>query len=308
MIPLWSRRLVLLTDDKRSYTLTLACSVPRARSPSLSTPTVPPRDHQRLQTLELVERRAYALADQVHAEYGTERGADLELTRSLVIEQGIRCWQMLAGPDTTASLSEQRRLLERVLAEGDFSVSLRDRLDNATWARIATHYDGDKIAFWHSEVLDSVAIERAVRAAFNDLPASSRGRPPGTWSLARLQLAHGLAFVWWRITGSRPTRLHDNEHNAYGGRFRDFVVDVVHRLPAGARPVRKGGRPDVDDLMRVAIAAFRRAERQGRMLSLRSIDEDLWRGPLPSGSLSREALDARYAANTATERPANKTP
>lgn len=238
------------------------------------------KDHQSGRTLELIERRAQRLADRLHDTSGTDRGADRALARMLVIEQAMRCWLLTSGPGRTLSPAAQRNLLKRLINKGNYSVAIRDQVDNATWARIATFHEGNRLAFWNDPDLNPAEIEAAVLAAYADLGPNKRGRPGQTASLARLQLAQGLAFVWWQLTGNSPSRQISDDTPS--GEFFQFTTAVVAAVPYELWRYQNGGRPGVDNLARCSVLAFSLAKRAGDLNVLSSISEQLFLGPLPS--------------------------
>jgi hypothetical protein len=155
-----------------------------------------------------------------------------------------RCHIFLRTTDSSASVAVQRAnietllRLERPLTDQDFR-----ELDDASQIRIGHQLDGGLLST-HSIELDDKSLRKAAIDAAKTLKGIPSGRPPWTESLARMQLALGLAMIFKSVTGMSPGRSVVIETGSRGntipsqeqGRFLAFIQVVVSALP---KPLRR---------------------------------------------------------------------
>ena len=187
----------------------------------------------------------------------------------------------LVEVDEGASLAEQRRVLDGLQPD-----SLKDGsdIDSAVLARIGMFLQGGPgPLFGAGDLPDHDDLASAIAHARMSLDPASRGRPPGTASLAAEQLALGLAAIWRDWTGRRPARevRTDEITGRYseGGPFHHFVSEILALAPEELRQPRKGQAPSPDYVVRRAIEALKEADQRGTEQAQRGlIDETRWLG------------------------------
>ena len=162
--------------------------------------------------------------------------------------------------DEAPSIAKQRKILDKLTPE-DFRNG--SSIDDAVRVRVGIHLpSGIFDLFTNGRMPDDRLLERAINAARQEIGSPSRGRPPGTVSLAARQLARELAKIWHEWKNRMPTRAvfvgEDSEYRE-GGPFHRFISDVLAAAPAELRKTRKGVLPKVDSFVRLAKAELEAA-------------------------------------------------
>lgn len=154
----------------------------------------------------------------------------------------------LRTTDSSASVAVQRANIEALLQLGRPLTDQDYRnLDGASQIRIGHHLEGGLISA-DSLNLNDASLRKAATEATKTLENISSGRPANTESLARMQLALGLAAIFSSATGMPPGRSVAMEAGSRGsttpsreqGQFLAFVEAVVSKFP---KPLRRRLNP-----------------------------------------------------------------
>ena len=220
----------------------------------------------------LLSLRHDAIADALDLNDPEEIGAaisDLDYFLTLA-------WTFLRDVDRNASIPRQRIELKRLLRSPRFDAATMHSLDPALANRIGCYLDGGTLRLLYGRPAPKEILD-AARRALRQFPHRKRGRPADTGSLAFRQLALGLATVWRDHTGKIPTRSYSQAKGGEFGPFRDFVELVAMVIPAFIGALPQAPAPQVDHLVRTAIAEFHAAARLRDPNRLRGhIDEAAW--------------------------------